>query len=104
MNIPIKKYIDGTALVLTTDSPAARYGIPVLRHEGCSQCADMGPADPLPLCAEPQEVVDLFGTWTAAEAVYYADNLNDLPQKPLCDFLHQWPEGPQLDRPHQFLT
>lgn len=62
-------YLDGTSLVLTTDSPASHYGLPVLRHEGCDKCADMGPADVIPLCAEPQNVRDLFGPRSARDVV-----------------------------------
>ena len=119
-NITIQTFQDGTGpLVLTTQSPASHYGIPVLRHEGCS-CPDMGPADQIPRCVYPQNVVDLFGELTAAEMVTRA--AGKLPHRMLTDtwdpqqkrwvhqdsdpaaaeregmrqFCTQWPEGPQI--------
>lgn len=98
MDCTIRTFGDGTALVLTTDSPASHYGIPILRHTGCS-CADCGPADAVCLHAEPQALRDLFGPHTAAETVHRWALL----AKPGAQahgaarlFLSQWPAGPQL--------
>ena len=89
---------DAGRLVLTTDSPASSYGIPVLRHEGCG-CPDLGPSDPTPLCMYPERLVQLFGPRdTAAELVAYLARLRgDEETKAAAQaFCAQWPEGPQV--------
>ncbi len=94
MNIQVTKVKNGAEICLTTDSPASRYGIPVLRITGnFTMTADFGPAD---LVGTPEEN---FTPDPAAEIVYAwavkpGRKREELKAARL--FLRQWPEGPQL--------
>lgn len=93
MNTQLNTLLDGTSMVLTTDAPGSHYGLPVMRHEGCDQCGDLGPADTMPLCAYPQELIDLFGPKTAGEyAAQYAIRQTDpATEEAIGVFLSQLP-------------
>jgi hypothetical protein len=90
----VQSFGDDTRLVFTTTSPASHYGIPVLRHEGCGVCLDMGPADHLPPCVpEPwggQVVAHAVCQWQPLAA------LEPMEQEAVRLFLAQWPQGPQM--------
>lgn len=105
MEIKIMDWNDGS-LLFTTDSPASHYGIPVVRHEGCSLCThDFGPGDEVPECLENVESQKAFGT-TPNMAAFVAERiwekirhgdgseLREVAEK----WFAQMPSGPQIVR------
>lgn len=96
MEIIIRRFDDGSAIRLTTDSPASHYGIPALRYDGCD-CPDRGPAETLCEHAYHAGVVALFGAQTAAaEVLRVASDLHRNEYAAAQAFLGQWPDGPQV--------
>ncbi len=98
----------GAMVQLTTDSPASRYNMPVLRIDGTgrngedySQWPDMRPADMMPAGITAAEYVR---RWLAqGEDVSDEDGQQHSNMTPVAAeglemarrFLAQWPEGPQ---------
>lgn len=83
----------GTA-VLTTESSASHYGVPVLRIEADDVDGDFGPADLIGDLDKPSTLM------TAASIVAPWGNQPErtaAERKAARQFCAQWPEGPQVD-------
>jgi hypothetical protein len=86
----IMKDAEGGTAVLTTDTPASHYGIPMLVIDATDVRGEFGPADRL----HPN--ISL----TAAQVVLawgLAPERTPTEKEAARRYLHQWPEGPQLD-------
>lgn len=92
---------DETEVVLTTDSSASSYGIPVLTHMGCDQCHPaFGPGDLTPSCICSPQMAHYFGAMPhiADWICKIAKPMNPAVILEADRFLWQWCEGPQLPK------
>ncbi len=98
MTVELIKFMDGTRLIATTESPASHYGIPAIVHEGCDLCKDaFGPADPVPECLESEKVREFFGTTPCMKA--YVSRLCLKLQDWEIEFVNKWLAQGQSTRP-----
>ncbi|MBE0659006.1 MAG: hypothetical protein IH602_15035 [Bryobacteraceae bacterium] len=82
---------DGGRAVLTTNSPASSYGIPVLRITADDIEGDFGPSD---LIGQPGALMPA----AAVVAAWARDSARTEPElSAAAKFLRQWPEGPQVE-------
>jgi hypothetical protein len=84
---------DGETVMLTTDSPAGVYGVPVLQITTEDVDGDFGPRDIIGDVNRPSEMMraaDVVAAWVAKPG-RTADEIEVARL-----FLAQWPEGPQV--------
>jgi hypothetical protein len=92
----------GVRAILTTESPASHYGIPVVRVEGrgVEGWPDLGPADMLPTGLSVAELVIHLLSHGKPPADFGGRVPKAALRAPVLqaarNFLRQWPEGPQL--------
>jgi len=81
-----------TRYVLTTDSPASRYGTPALRIEGkgTEDLPDYGPGDLIPVAGQHVHAGDLVALCAMAKGRTPEE------QKVAAAFCQQWPDGMQV--------
>lgn len=81
----------GHTAILTTNSSASSYGVPVLRIEGkgLDDWPDLGPADALPSGHTAARLVV-----NAMDTGFWTPNDIEAGRK----FCAQWPDGPQVRR------
>ncbi len=89
MHIIISTDERGGTAALTTESPAAHYGIPVLQIQADDVNGDFGPSD----------IINAGKLITAADVVAGWASSGDRTEDDIAaarKFLGQWPEGPQI--------
>ena len=93
MNHIIATDPDGGTAVLTTDSPASHYGVPVLRIGAADVEGDFGPADLIGDIDRPETLAT--AACIVAGWAMNAERSED-ERGAARAFLGQWPEGPQI--------
>ena len=90
MNILVAKDISGGTAVLTTDSPASRYDMPVLQITADDIDGDFGPGDLINIGEMVIPAAEIVHNWACKTGRTTAEI--SAARK----FLSQWPEGPQI--------
>lgn len=90
MDLIVSEDMNGGTAILTTDSPASHYGMPVLQITAEDIDGDFGPGDLINLGEMLMSAGEIVYTW-AMELGRTHEEMQAARK-----FLSQWPEGPQI--------